>query len=240
VAEDFELDPFIKQMFVFNPDRQTLEALREALRELRKEVDIWFFTTEERSCWTCRETEKLIDAIEKSAPEVDGRKLVKVYRLVDTRDADVFRFMGVDRVPTICLAGGSIRYVGMPAGEEVKSFVETIVRIGTEDLGLPKRYIDALAGVRKRLVIDVVVTPPCPYCPYAAFMANMMALASKLYGSGSIQSRIIEAYENPDIADSYGVTTVPTIAVNGRVVFVGPPTYDQLLSAVLEIARRDP
>ena len=224
----YELDPWIKEMFIFRKSPQTITALRDALKELRNEVRIWLFTTL-RDCWTCRETEKLVETIEEVAPP----KRVKVFKLVRERDSDVFRFMSIDRVPTIVLADGAIRYIGMPAGEELKGFVETIVRIGTEDVGLSKTTVDKLAEISERIVIDVIVTPPCPYCPYAAFLANMFAYASKRFGKGTIVSRIIEAFENPDIADAYGVTTVPVIAINGRVVFVGPPSEEMLLMALL-------
>ncbi len=222
------VDPWIREMFVFRKTPETMRALREALSEIVKEVRLWLFTSISE-CWTCSDTEELVSAIEEAAPP--GK--VKVFKLIREKDEDVFKFMNVDRVPTIVTGDGAIRYIGMPAGEEIKGFVETIVRIGTNNLGLSKSTVDRIAEIEEKVVIDVVVTPPCPYCPYAAFLANMFAYASKLYGKGVIVSRVIEAFENPDIADYYGVTTVPVVAINGRVVFVGPPTEEQLLIALL-------
>jgi len=229
--EDIGIDPWIREMFVFRKTPETMRALREALRDVRKEVNIWLFTSAGK-CWTCRDTEELVEAIREAAPP--GK--IKLYKLIREKDRDVFKFMNVDRVPTIVMGNGVIRYIGMPAGEEMKGFVETIVRIGTEDLGLSKTTIDRVAEIEEKIVMDVIVTPPCPYCPYAAFLANMFAYASKLYGKGSIISRVIEAFENPDIADYYGVTTVPVVAINGKVVFVGPPTEEQLLLALVREA----
>jgi len=224
----YGIDPWIREMFIFRKDPSTMKALRDVLRELRREVRIWLFTSL-RDCWTCEETEKLVKAVEEVAPP----NTVKVFKLVKERDSDVFRFMDIDRVPTIMLADGAIRYIGMPAGEEIKGFIETIVRIGTDSITLSSTTVSALSKLDRKAVIDVIVTPPCPYCPYAAFLANMFAYASRRFGRGTVISRIIEAFENPDIADAYGVTTVPVIAINGRVIFVGPPSEEMLLNALL-------
>jgi len=124
----------------------------------------------------------------------------------------------------------------MPAGEEIKGFIETLIRISNNDHGLSESTVKELLKLNGQVRIEVIVTPPCPYCPYAALLSNMFAYVSKIYGDGNIKSFIIEAYENPDIADKYTVTTVPTIAINGKVVFVGLPYEAQLLGIVKRLA----
>jgi thioredoxin-like negative regulator of GroEL len=55
---------------------------------------------------------------------------------------------------------------------------------------------------------------------------------------GKVVSMVVEAYENPDIADMYGVTGVPTVilqaedAAVGDVEFVGVPPEHDLLARV--------
>ncbi len=228
------IDSWIYEMFKFEPNESIVEMVKEALSEMINPVKLWLFTAIE-DCWTCRETEKLIELIHTLAPTAGDRKLIEVHKLYREKDKDIFEFMGVDRVPTILVDDGYIRYVGMPAGEEVKGFVETVARISSGNHGLEPHIVNEIAKIRKKIVIEVIVTPPCPYCPYAAVMANMFAYISRKLGHGSITSIIVEAYENPDIADKYYVTTVPVIAINGRVAFVGLPYEEQLLEAIKEV-----
>jgi len=86
-----------------------------------------------------------------------------------------------------------------------------------------------------------VVTPSCPYCPYAVLLANMFAFESK----GKVRSIVVEAYEEPDIADMYGVTAVPTVVIRnegtqGDVEFVGVPPEADLLKKILSYSGFNP
>jgi len=214
---------------------EDLNELREVLKEIKRPIKILTFVADR--CRYCGNTVKLVDLIARASPRADGGHLIenKVIRYSDSSQK-LFREYGVTRVPTIVLLDGYIRYVGMPAGEEVRGFVETLIRIGSDNPGLQKRTADAIARVRKPVKIEVVVTPTCPYCPYASLLANMFAFESYRKGLKTIVSMTIEAYENPDIADMYNVMTVPAIAINHRVEFVGPPTEEQFIERILRIA----
>ncbi|WP_243679525.1 thioredoxin family protein [Vulcanisaeta souniana] len=146
------------------------------------------------------------------------------------------------RVPVIYLLDGAIKYLGAPLGEEVRAFIETIVRISVGETKLrpkTKKGLEALmsADNSKKVEVLTVVTPSCPYCPYAVLMANMFAYDSK----GKVVSITVEAYEESDIADAYQVTAVPTVVLKredqdvGNVEFIGgvPPESD-LLKKVLD------
>ncbi|MCS7098729.1 MAG: thioredoxin family protein, partial [Sulfolobales archaeon] len=57
-------------------------------------------------------------------------------------------------------------------------------------------------------------------------------------GNRAVTSDIVEAYENPDIADAYNVMSVPAIAVNKQLVFAGLPYEEQLVDIVYEASIR--
>jgi len=226
-----------EDMFKVNFDKSDIDALAEALRDMKRPVEVLVFTEKREDCVPCEETVRLMEIIADASPDVEGSKAVRLRVFRKGHDDEAFKKYGVERVPTVLLADGAIKYTGMPAGEEVKGLVETLIRLSTGEHGLSEQTVKELAGLRRKAYIEVIVTPPCPYCPYAALMANMFAYVAKVYGSGNVIADVVEAYENPDIADKYGVTSVPTIAVNGRVVFVGLPYEGQLLRAVKRIAR---
>lgn len=213
---------------VLEVDEETKLALRNALKDMKKTVECLVFVSKNPDCEYCETTVDLCDLLKETS---NGKINVKVFYEENVSDKDVFKKYHVIRTPTIILHNGYIRYTGIPAGEEVRGLIETIVRLSTEDPGLSSATIVALKEQLKgKVYVEVIVTPTCPYCPYAVLIANMFAFV----GNGKIIADTIEALENPDIADFYGVTTVPTVVVNGVVEFMGVPKEEMLLKAMLK------
>ncbi len=237
VLSDDESIPFIdfESMFKVQFTPQDIDALREALRDMKKPVNVKLFTAK-TDCFTCIETEKLLRIIAENSPSTNNRNVVDLEIFYREDNIDVFAKYGVDRVPTIKLLEGTITYLGMPAGEEIRSFIETLIRISNEDPGLPRDIQEQVSKIDRDIVIEVIVTPPCPYCPYVALTANMFAYTNKLLGPGTIKSVVVEAYENPDIADRYATTMVPLVAINGIAVSEGPMDEYGLLEVLKRIA----
>ncbi len=220
-------------------DDETRDIIREMLSQMEKPVEINFFSS--GSCgnretnW-CVPTEELIDLLTQLAPS--GKLKVNKYTL--ERDVQMFKKFGVepDRVPVVYFGDGFIQYLGAPMGEEVRAFIETVVRLSTGKTGLRQKTRTELGNIAKsasrRVFVYTVVTPSCPYCPYAALLANMFAYES----GGKVVSIVVEAYENPDIADMYGVTGVPAVILQaegtamGEMEFVGVPPEHELLERV--------
>lgn len=223
-------------------DEETKEVIREILSQMRNPVEILFFTSNtcgNRDTNWCVPTEELLDLLADLAPQ--GKLIVKKVRFEE--NSDLFAKYNVEpqRVPVIYLLDGAIRYLGAPLGEEVRAFIETIVRVSIGETKLrlkTKKGLEALAasGTNKRVEVMTVVTPSCPYCPYAVLMANMFAYDSK----GKVVSVTVEAYEQSDIADVYQVTAVPTVILKredqdvGNVEFIGVPPESDLLKKVLD------
>lgn len=229
---------WIDGMFKVGISKEDLEELEATLKDMREPVDVYTFV--DSACRYCSNTIRLIETLLSVSPKIGGSSLIR-HRVVK-READaegLFKKFGVSRVPTVLMIEGHIRYTGMPAGEEIRGLIETLIRLSTGDSGLNKDTAREIANLKGPVKIDVIVTPTCPYCPYAALLANMFAFESYRSGSKLITADVIEAYENPDIADKYGVMSVPTLAVNGEVEFIGVPYEDQLLERVVDHSRRE-
>ena len=213
-----------------------MEDLRESLADMVEPVRVDVFVGP--NCETCEDTVKLLRAFEEAAPEIRGRKLLEVRVFDKSREEDRKEFarQGIERVPSVTLIDGYVRYTGIPAGEEVRGLVETILRISEGDSGLDDETKETLAGLKNRVYIEVVVTPSCPYCPYAVLLANMFAYEAWKSGSKAVIADTVEAYENPDIADKYNVMSVPAIALNGKMAFIGVPYEEDFIHYVTAAA----
>ncbi len=229
----------IREIFEVSFSKEDLEVLRNVLSGMKNPVDVLTFVGD--ICTFCSDTVRLIDILSSLSPESGENRLIRHHVFHYKKDgAETFRRYGVTRVPSVVLLDGQIRYSGMPAGEEIRGFIETILRISNGNSGLSEKVVGLLNKIAGKVLMEVIVTPTCPYCPYAAFLTNMFAFEAYKGNNKSIISDVIEAYENPDIADKYGVTSVPAIVINGELEFVGVPDETELLSKIYEKSQRAP
>jgi glutaredoxin-like protein len=216
-------------------DEYERQALREALTDMRNIVTVKLFLSDR--CDFCKQTKRMLETIRDESPEINGRRLVDLKIYEEEIDSDEIKRHRVNRYPTILLLEGAIKYYGIPAGEEIRAFVETLIRISQGESGLSSEAIEGIKRIPGEAIIETIVTPSCPYCPYAVLMANMFAYESYKAGVRNIASIVVEAYENMDIAQKYAVSSVPAIAINGRIEFIGVPYEDQLLDVLMKRAR---
>ncbi|BBD72483.1 glutaredoxin [Sulfodiicoccus acidiphilus] len=211
------------------------EALKDALKDMKEEVDVYVFTSNDADCQYCDLTVKLMKFIGEATPRPNGKGLLKVHVFNQGQDDDVFRKFMVERVPTVAFLDGIVRWTGAPIGEELRALVETIVRLSVGDSGLsPEVAKTVRESVKGKVRIETIVTHACPYCPYAALMGHMVAYEAFKAGRSNVVSDAIEAYENQDVAEKYQVMSVPTMAINGSVEFIGVPTEENLINSILE------
>ncbi len=168
--------------------------------------------------------------ISKELSEIDSRIKVRVYEK-GTPECEKYR---VSRFPAVLIdpdSGYKIRYTGAPAGQEGWGFVETITLVSRDESMLLPINAEKLKDLKKETLIQVYVTPPCPYCPMAVILANKVAIAAK----GVVESECVEAMENPDLADLYSVSAVPQQVINnGASVSVGVQPEDKFIDDILK------
>ena len=76
--------------------------------------------------------------------------------------------------------------------------------------------------------VEVFSTSTCPHCPAAIAAAE--SAKDKLGDAIDVESVKIDADpENRQRAIDYQIMAVPTIVINGEVVFVGAPSEDELI-----------
>lgn len=219
-------------------DEELIKELKDTLAYMVSPVTVDLFIDDPSRCETCEDAYKLVKTIADASPVRDGKKMLqlRVFSKSKPEDLEEFKRQNVERVPTVTLLGGVIRYTGTPAGEEIRGFIETIMRISEGESGLDPETKKQLASLKGSVHIETVVTPSCPYCPYAALLANMFAYESWKQNNPRVISDTVEAYENMDIAEKYGVMSVPAIALNGVMSFIGVPYEEDFINYVVAAA----
>lgn len=75
----YSLPPYIEEMFKLELSDRDITVLKETLSELRKPVAIKLFTTNDRmSCFSCRETEKLLTLLQTVSPSIGDKPAINL------------------------------------------------------------------------------------------------------------------------------------------------------------------
>jgi glutaredoxin-like protein len=209
---------------------EIVKQIREIFADLKQPVHILFFGRN-HSCDYCNETRQLAEEV----VALSDKLSLSVYDL--DADAEVARQYNVDKAPGLVIAAKDgdqirdlgMRYAGIPSGHEFSSFIQDILLASGRDSGLSQQTRDFLKSLNQPLLLQVFVTPTCPYCPRAVVLAHMMAMENPQM----VRAEMIEATEFPDLANRHGVSGVPHTTINdGRGHVIGAVPEDYLLAEI--------
>lgn len=187
------------------------EILRNRFKALKRDVPVYVFTRKGENDPFNRFTTAVITQLKKLT-----EKIVPEFHAVGD---EISKRYNVGRSPTILIDPEiyHIRYTGAPAGEEMRSFIDAIVMASQGESFLSddsKEFLDKLTETR---YIRVFVSPTCPYCPQQA----ALAIACAVERPGLITAEIIEIMENRELAEEYGVSSVPQTNINDEISSMG-------------------
>jgi glutaredoxin-like protein len=205
------------------------QQVREVFTQLEEPVQVLFFEKTE-NCEYCAETRQMLEEVTALSDKIG----FTVHNM-DT-DEGIAQQYKVDKAPGIVIAGVNgeqildygIRLAGIPSGHEFSSLIHDFLLVSKRDSGLSEQTRQILKGLDKPILLQVFVTPTCPYCPRAVILAHQMAMESPM-----IEAEMVEAMEFSDLSDKYHVSGVPHTAINeGAVHVVGAVPEEYLLAEI--------
>ncbi len=196
------------------------KALKEAFKELKADVPVEIYIKSGENDMFNNITVSLL----KTLGDLTRKIKPSFHKVGD----EMSKKRGVERSPTLLIAPDkyNIRFTGAPLGEEGRSLVMSIIMASAGKGILPEGSFGELKEKRQ---VKVFVSPTCPYCPQQV-----------LYGVSAVISRpdlisleVIEIYENKDLAERFGVASVPQTFVNDILVGHGLQPEDVFIGAVM-------
>jgi len=213
---------------LLNEDIQT--QVKKALENMEEPVDILFFGTREE-CEYCGDTLQLVSEVAGLSDKLG----FAVYDMAD--NLAIAQEYNIDKTPGLVIAGRDadrlldygVRFAGIPSGHEFSSFIEALILVSGRDSRLNGEIRRQLHEIKEPVLLQVFVTPTCPYCPRAVVTAYQMALESEM-----VQAEMVEAMEFPELSQRFGVSGVPQTTINsGAGTVVGAVPEQQLLTQIL-------
>lgn len=144
------------------------------------------------------------------------------------------RRMGVTGIPALLpVAAGEgetrVRFLGVPLGHQFAVLLDDLIDAGRGSSRLSPSTLAQLATIRRPLHIRVFASADCPYSPRAVRFAHQLAFAHPL-----VQAEMVSVVEFPEVADRFGVESLPTVVVNDGVVqFEGALSEPEFCAQVL-------
>lgn len=205
------------------------DQVREAFEAIQHPVHILFFGTQEQ-CQYCADTLQLV----KELTDLSEHLKLSIFDI--EKDATIAQNYNVTLVPGLVIAGEDddgpvdygIRYAGIPSGHEFGSLIQDILIVSGRDSGLSESTRVFLAALEEPVLLQVFVTPTCPYCPQAVITAHRMALESQW-----VTAEMVEATEFPELSNQFGIMGVPDTVINsGKGKIVGAVPEGRLMMEI--------
>ena len=203
--------------------------VQNAFEQLQQPVEVLFFG-KKTDCDYCDDTQQLVEELVLLSDKLS----LSIYDLEE--DAGISGQYKVDKAPGLVLAGRDgdqildygVRYAGIPSGHEFSSLVNDLILVSGRDSGLSQETREFLKDLDSPVLLQVFVTPTCPYCPRAVILAHQMALESPM-----VEAEMVEAMEFPDLSNRHNVSGVPQTTINdGAGTLVGAVPEEHLLQEI--------
>ena len=214
-------------------DKSNLDSLTTKFEShLNSTVSLQLFTQTNsgliipnRTCDTCITTQKILTEISNISNKIN-LEIIDFYNN-DNPSTELI----IDRIPAIVIGqSGRAIFYGMPSGYEFSTLINSIINSSLDSQNLNKDLIEKLEVIQNPIHIKVFVTPSCKYCPKIAELSLSLALQFD-----TIKTEIIEIQEYPDLADNYGISSVPFTVINDKIQLDGQISSDTLVEAIVKI-----
>ncbi len=207
-------------------DEATSNALKRTFEnELKDAVNLVIITDKNETRGVNKKYADVAKQIGEELREINNKILVQNFEISDNP-------YGVKNNPTVLIEPEKykIKYTGAPIGHEFQGFVDTILMVSKGESGLSSDSKEALKKVDKPILLQVFITPSCPYCPLAVTLANRLAIENS-----NITAECVEAYENIELSQKFSVSSVPHQVINGEpsTSFIGAFPEDRVIRNIL-------
>lgn len=199
------------------------ETIKKELESLKDPVSILLFTSAEVNKPFNEFSTKLLTELSAISD--------KILPKFETVGSELSKKYDITGSPTLLIQPDNynIRLSGAPAGEELSTFLLTLIMASAGTTILSDASKARLEDLKDNRNIKIFVSPTCPYCPLQAALAVAVAIEK----AGLVSTEIIEIYENKDLAAKFDAFSVPQVFVDDRLVGVGLQPEEVFIEEVI-------
>ncbi|OIP48625.1 MAG: pyridine nucleotide-disulfide oxidoreductase [Deltaproteobacteria bacterium CG_4_10_14_3_um_filter_60_8] len=142
----------------------------------------------------------------------------------------------IDRTPAMLFDPEHchIRWFGVPMGEEGRVLVELLLMLGSRVSGISESSRQVLDQLDTPRQIKLFISPTCPYCPQQAVNAIKAATARP----DLVSLEIIDIQIHQELAESYGVHSVPQALANEKLIAMGAQSEELFMASLAKLEQQ--
>jgi len=203
-------------------DKNVNKKLEKLFKGISKEIQIFLFTDPAKNESNNSAARLIISMIMEAAPDIK----LEEFNLED----QLAHKFDVKDSPTLLINPErfNIRWVGAPAGEEIRSFIEALRMIGLNRVDLGEHSKKIIQSIEGKCDIKIFTSPNCPYCPIQA----INVLKAAINKPELISLEIIDVLANPEIAEKYGAFSVPQTFANENLIAHGAQSEELFMMSL--------
>ena len=198
------------------PERDFMIQLKAVFEKMPHEIPLYMFVEQGQDDDFIRASRQMVRAFRELTDKITFREF--------PLDHELAKKWKVTVSPTLLIAPETydIRWLGAPVGEEGRTFLETLILVGSKQSNFNDQARKVIQKINSRRQIKVFVSPTCPYCPQQAVNTVRAAIEKPKL----ISLEIIDILANPKIAEQYAAQSVPQTFANEILIGMGAQTEE--------------
>ncbi len=207
---------------------QVEENLRVAFDALPNKVPVMLFTEKGQN-----------DVLNQAAREL-LKSFNKISNKIELSEFDLYgteaKKHNVNSSPTLIFDPGrySMRYLGVPFGEEARTLVGIILLLGFRTSNMSEQSQKVLKKISSKREVKVFVSPTCPYCPDQA----INAVKAVIERPEIVSLEIIDIQSNQETANRYSAFSVPQTFANDILIAHGAQTEELFVLSLQKLEQQ--
>lgn len=208
-------------------DENMINQLKEVFKRIDKEIKIVNFVSESND-----KSKELQNFLEEFGVVSD--KIVIENIDYDSNKEKALEF-GIEKLPALAFVDSKGiqtkgKFHGIPGGHEINSFVITVLNTAGVGKEFDTATLERLNSINKDVNLKVFVTLACHHCPDVVVATQMMAIKND-----NISAEMIDIALFPELAETYGVKSVPTVIYNNSEITIGAKNANEILNKIESI-----
>lgn len=205
-------------------DENMIKQLTEVFKRVDKEIKLVNFVSENNE-----KSQELKSFLEEFSIVSDKILIENINYDNDLKKVEEF---AIEKLPALAFVNHKGeqtkgKFHGIPGGHEINSFVITILNTA----GVGKEFdlvtLDRINSINKNFNLKVFVTLACHHCPDVVVSTQMMAIKNE-----NISAEMIDISLFPELAEKYGVKSVPTVIYNNEELTIGAKNINEILNKI--------
>lgn len=204
------------------------DQLRSVFANLPNTITLYLFTRKGENDILNRAAREIIQGFQTLTNKIEFKEYDTTHELA--------RKWKVNSSPTIVFEPErySIRYLGVPYGEEGRTFVGMLILLGLRTGNMSEQSVKVLQRIDSPRDVKIFVSATCPYCPDQALNAVKAAIEKP----NIVSVDIIDIQANPDLADRYSAYSVPQAFANESLIAQGAQPEELFISSLEKLEQQ--